>query len=247
MRSSGVDAKLRRIEFIVGGQRVPVPILSGNSIRGLLRRAAATTLLELMEVPRESLPVATFDLLFAGGALEKGSGNDARVGEIRDLKRHVPVIGLFGGSAVNTIIAGMLEVDMAVPVVAEMEPWTGVASEVSVWDIVQEIPYTRRDDRDDREETSRTQMRYTVEAISPGTLMQHGARLRTSDPILVGCFWDAVERVARERGMGGKSAVGHGRFSWTWTAPDGAVDAYRDHVREHRDEAWAALGLDRVS
>lgn len=247
-RSTGVDAKLRRIEFVIAGVRVAVPILSGNSIRGLIRRAAAQAFLEGIGAPRESLSVEVFDLLFTGGALEKGgsSGLEARVSDIRNLRRVVTPVALLGGSAVSTILHGQVDIHMAVPIVRELTPWTGVESDVSVWDITQEISYTRRDDRDDRDEKSRTQMRMTVEAISPGVKLQHGAVLRTTDPVITGCFWDAVTRVAKTRAMGGKGAVGHGSFTWTWEAPEGAVDAYRAHLEAVKDEAWSFLGLDQI-
>lgn len=249
-RSTGVDAKLRRIEYLIGGDRIAVPVLSGNSIRGLIRRAAAQSFLEGIGAPRESLGVEAFDLLFTGGALEKGgsTGLDTRVSDIKALRRAIPPVGLLGGSAVSTILAGVVDIHMAIPIVKELEPWTGVTSDVSVWDITQEVAYTRRDDRDDREEKSRTQMRVTVEAISPGTRLQHGAVLRTTDPVLTGCFWDAVHRVTETRAMGGKGAVGHGLFTWTWQAPDdGCIDAYREHLTKIRDEAWSVLGLDQLA
>jgi hypothetical protein len=239
----GVDAKFRRVPFIgPGGARIEAPILSGNSIRGLLRRAAAKTVLEICDVPAESLSIETFDLVFAGGALDVGaSGHTVPLDKVRAAQRAFPPLALFGGSLGAHVLPGSIHVDMAIPIVKELEPWTGVHSDVSLWDVMHEIPYARRDERV-RDEKSRTQMRYTVECLAAGTMLAHGARLYTDDPALIGCFWDAVERVAAERSLGGRGAIGHGRFEWTWTAPEGIVDEYREQLIETREETSRFLG-----
>lgn len=243
--SLGTDAKLRRIRLIVEGGPIEVPVISGNSIRGLLRRAAARTVLEVCDVPRESLSVRMFDLVFSGGAIESGAraGISIPIDELRHARDSYPPLALLGGSVGTHVIPGCVDVDMAIPIVAELEPWTGIPSSVSLWDCVQEIPYTHRDDRSDREEKSRTQMRYSVECLVPGLMLRHGARLHTDDPLLQGCFWDAVARVARERAIGGRGAVGHGRFSWTWQPDASLVDAYREHLREIAPQVRDFLGV----
>ena len=69
----GVDAKLRRLDYLIDGDRVAVPVLSGNSIRGMIRRAAARTLIDLCGIEPRSLSVTAFDLLHSGGGIDKGS------------------------------------------------------------------------------------------------------------------------------------------------------------------------------
>ena len=243
----GVDAKFRRVPFIGrDGARIEAPILSGNSIRGLLRRAAAKTVLEICDVPAESLSIETFDLVFAGGALDAGAlVHTVPLDEVREAQRVFPPLALFGGSLGTHVLPGNVHVDMAIPIVRELEPWTGVPSDVSLWDVVHELPYARRDERV-RDEKSRTQMRYTVECLAAGTMLAHGARLYTDDPVLIGCFWDAVDRVASERSLGGRGAIGHGRFKWTWTAPEGIVDEYQERLSEMREETSRFLGTVQI-
>ena len=72
----------------------------------------------------------------------------------------------------------------------------------------------------------------------PGVLS--GLRLRTTDPILRGCLWRAVERVAEQR-MGGLGAKGHGRFTWTWQPDRAAIAAYADHIETCREGIRAIL------
>jgi hypothetical protein len=244
--SLGTDAKFRRLRFLVDGRPIDIPVISGNSIRGLLRRAAARTVLEVLGVTREALNVDAFDLLFAGGALEKGAGIAYPIDELRQARNALPPLATFGGSTHGHILAGQVDVDMAIPIARETELWTGIQADESLWDMMQEIPYAHRDDRDDREERSRTQMRYTVECLIPGVRLAHGATLRSDSIHVAGCFWDAVERVAAENRIGGKGATGHGRFEWTWRAPDGLVEAYREHLSGIADQAASFLGLDRL-
>lgn len=246
--SLGTDAKLRRLRWIIDGRPVEVPVVSGNSIRGLLRRASARTVIEECGIGPQQLSVAAFDLLHSGGALEpgKGAGIDHPVDSLRRVRALLPPLGLFGGSVGSHVLPGLVDVDMALPIVRELEPWTGESSEISLWDCVQEIPYSRHDDRSDRDEQSRVQMRYSVEALVAGLRLRHGARLHTDDDVTVGCFWDAVSRVARERSVGGRGAIGHGRFTWTWQPDEPRIAAYRQHLRDHAGEIVDFLGADRL-
>jgi hypothetical protein len=241
----GVDAKFRRVRYIIDGRPVDVPVLSGNSIRGLLRRAAARTTLELCEVAPESLGVRSFDLVFSGGAIDHGAkaGTAIPIDELRRARESFPPLHLFGGSVGAHVIPGCVDVDMATPITRELEPYTEIASDLSIWDCLQEVPYTHHDDRRDRDEKSRTQMRYSVECLAAGVQLAHGARLYTDDPILIGCFWDAVDRVARERPLGGRGAIGHGRFTWTWQPDRDLIDRYREHLVEIAPRVREFLGV----
>jgi CRISPR type IV-associated protein Csf2 len=106
-------------------------------------------------------------------------------------------------------------------------------------ELLEEIPYSRRDDLDEREEKG-AQMRYSVECLRPGVRLTHGLRLRTTDPILRGCLWCAVQRVSEQR-MGGLGAKGHGRFSWTWHPDAAAIETYVAHVETCREGIRAIL------
>lgn len=243
--SLGTDAKFRRLKFIgPDGRPFHVPVVSGNSIRGLLRRCAARTIIDVCGIEPRSLSVTAFDLLHSGGGIAAGSTSGVAfpVDELRQARATLPPLALFGGAVHGHILQGQVMVDMAVPICQETAPWTGEESGVSLWDLVQEIPYTHRDDRDDRDEKSNVQMRYSVECLVPGTRLRHGAHLTTDDEVAVGCWWDAVARLAGERRVGGMGAVGHGAFSWTWQAPDGAVDRYRGFLADNQDQIrmWLA-------
>src|SRR5690606_11524641 len=113
----------------------------------------------------------------------------------------------------------------------------------SVCDLLCEVSYTRRDDRSDDlgDDRSPVQMRYSYEALVPGTRLYHGLVVRTTDPLMLGCLADAVATCTQWRTLGGRAAIGHGRYTWTWeqTIADGfaeEAEAYRQHVRDHAGE-----------
>lgn len=239
-RTVGIDAKFRRIGMEIGGEIARVPVVSGNAIRGLLRRAAGRDLLARVEVERGTLAPAWIYLLSSGGTLSKGETRKVfDPAYVRDLRRMIPPLGLFGGSLQGAILPGSLDVDMALPIVAETAAFTGAAdATMRLADLLEEIPYSRRDDLEDREargeNTSAVQMRYSVECLRPGVRLAHGLVLRTTDAVLRGCLWRAVELVAQAR-MGGKGGTGHGRFAWTWEPAPEEIAAYAAHVETHRD------------
>lgn len=241
-RSVGIDAKFRRIGYEIDGEVRRVPVVSGNAIRGLLRRAASQDLLERVGVERGSLSPAWVYLLMSGGTLSAGETRKVfDPAYVRDVKRLIPPFGLFGGSMLGAILPGSVDVDMAVPITVETAAFVGANGDATMrlGELLEEIPYSRRDDLDEREEKG-AQMRYSVECLRPGVRLAHGLRLRTTDPILRGCLWRAVERVAEQR-MGGLGAKGHGRFTWTWQPDRAAIAAYADHIETCREGIRAIL------
>jgi hypothetical protein len=234
-RTVGIDSKFRRVGMVVSGGVEMVPVLSGNAIRGLLRRASGRDLLERVGVERGTLAPAWIYLLSSGGTLSKGETRKAfDPSYVRELRRLIPPLGLFGGSLQGGILPGSVDVDMALPIVSETEPYTGHAATMRLSELLEEIPYSRRDDLEEREasDESKVQMRYSVECLRAGVTLAHGLVLRTQDPVLRGCLWRSIERVSASR-MGGKGATGHGRFMWTWEPQQEAIDAYAKHVEEH--------------
>src|SRR3990167_9316390 len=80
--SHGVTAKLRREKFITpGGDVEEIPVISGNSLRGILRDRGMLHMLRTLGygVNEETgevhgLSLAAFYFLFSGGALTKVTG-----------------------------------------------------------------------------------------------------------------------------------------------------------------------------
>jgi hypothetical protein len=247
--------RFRREPYLMAdGEILDIPVYSGNAIRGMLRRACALRVCDTLGVEDRTLPTAGFYLLFCGGYLE-GSDHATRIEEAQHLRTVLPPVGLLGASHGPRVLHGLLDVWRGEPVCAELadrhadHPAYQDGPVPSVFDLLCEVAYTRRDDRaaDQGEQRSPTQMRYSFEALIPGTRLLHGAVLRTHDPVLTGCLADAIAVCTDWQTLGGRAAIGHGRFTWTWTELvdrwGGEIDAYRQHLTDHAGEIRAILGI----
>lgn len=247
-----VMQRFRREPFHLGGELRDIPVYSGNAIRGMLRRAAALRLCDLLGVQDRELPLPVFYLLFSGGYLE-GGDHSHRTEELERFRMLLPIIALLGGSWESRILHGLLDVDRGVPVCAELAGTPGhdysADGMPSVYDLLTEQSYTRKDDRPPQAEGNDhvQQMRYTFEALIPGTRLLHGFTLRTHDPVMRGCLADAILTCTEWQALGGRSAIGHGRFTWTAAAwaheTEAHVAAYREHVTDQQTDIRRLLGL----
>jgi len=235
----GTDAKFRRLKVLSGGRSEQVPVYSGNAYRGILRRLIARDFLNLLDI--EKIPDALYYCLFCGGSLQKGSTQDKLdIGGKRKLRAMVPFLSLFGTAYVNQVLPGKLNVGMAVPVARETAGLTCVASELSVWDLLEEVFYTRRDDLEDKAERGdddqATQMKYSVECLSPGTLLVHEFVIEDASEVEASCFGHLMKRFEAEPILGGRSAIGHGKVQLAYEPawPDPAP--YLAYVEERHKE-----------
>lgn len=130
------------------GTVVDVPIVSGNSLRGILRDHAANVMWQALGCPE--LPVQVFHLLWSGGSLAKaGSGHVLGARQLAEVRQLIPVVSVFGGSGAGKIIEGKLSVGKLVPICAEtahLMPPDLADTPRSVWDMLQVEEFTRRDD-----------------------------------------------------------------------------------------------------
>lgn len=155
--SHGINSKLRREKIVQpDGTVEEVPIISGNSIRGILRDRGMLQMLSLLgygvnqetgKVQGLSLPA--FYFLFSGGSLTKDGGKGIDVDEARKWRNLIPLIALFGGAMGNQIMPGKAKIGKAIPIcdeTAHIIPDRFIGNTNCVWDLCQEEAYTRRDD-----------------------------------------------------------------------------------------------------
>lgn len=161
-QSIGINAKLRREKFVQpDGTVEDVPVISGNGLRGLLRDRGMWHMCRSLGygVNEETgevrgMPLAAYYFLFSGGALTKNAGGSGiDIDRARELRRLIPLVGVFGGAMGNQIMPGKLKVDKMLPICAETkhllpEPWCD-ADAPSIWELLQEEMYTRKDDEKD--------------------------------------------------------------------------------------------------
>lgn len=157
----GVNAKLRREKIVQeDGSVEEVPIISGNSMRGILRDRGMLHMLRTLgygideEGGRvEGLSLEAFYFLFSGGALTKTSSRALDVDEARKWRDAIPLVALFGGAMGNQTFPGKCRIGKAIPICAEtmhILPERFINDGVkSIWDYCQEEAYTRKDDEKD--------------------------------------------------------------------------------------------------
>lgn len=237
----------RRMDILVDGKQVSVPVISGNALRGQLRRHAALSLCDLAEL--ESLKTPGYHLLFSGGSLTRGGEDHAhRIDAIKKLTALIPMIDLMGCSLPSEIIPGCLKVDIIWPICRETVNLTGVGSDIQCDQLVSTVMYTRRDGGEtiivEREAGDKSnQMIFEGEVIVAGTRLLGGLSISRATPIVAGCLWDAFEAWNREPRLGGMSARGHGlvRCDPEDDSLSQYASLYRKHVRENKAEIAACL------
>jgi len=227
---TGVESTLRRIDYIVDGERTDVPIIDGNSIRGYLRRLLLTDFFDQL---RYEIKTTKLFYLLSGGALEEVSAQESGTLNLqlrREIRANLPPISLLGGSMGNQAFAGKLVVAKALPICKELNDFLPVQSKLSYHEYLTETFATRHAERESPEtvmqnpkkEEPTIQMKVNLECFAPGTRFYHKFMLLDALPIEKSCFARMIELWKERPFVGGKSAVGYGelkieypKMSWT--------------------------------
>lgn len=242
-RVGGTLTEFRREKAVVDGRVEMLPAISGNSVRGQLRDLAAE--FSLQAAGLSSLKnLRSFSLLFQGGSLTKAdNASYIAVEEERRLRELLPAVSLLGGSVGNRILGGKLDCGEWVPLCREWRfriPPDYEVPDVSVYDLLDVLSFTRRDDSRSRhqqrfldpdalhtEELRKeaqalsgeaeeagvaSQMRYSYEVMVPGT--QFYVRFALHDPteVELGTFLGALALFATKGRIGGRASSGMGEF-----------------------------------
>lgn len=153
----GTEQVLRREKVALpDGDYAEVPIISGNSWRGQLRDCGMRAMLDELAraLGRDSITLSpqAFYLLFSGGSLTKDNGRGVDIGQARNLRALVPLLGVFGGAVGRQIMEGKLAVGKIIPVCVETqhllpdELTTHPHAAISVYERISMEHYTRMDD-----------------------------------------------------------------------------------------------------
>lgn len=240
--SVGTDAKFRRIKIQVGDAPQLVPVYSGNAYRGRLRRLAAMDYLERIGIDGtegNKISDRLYYTLSSGGALQKGSESKGiDVGMKREMREKIQFISLFGTAYVNQVLPGKVQVGIGFPIAVETQHITGEPAEddQSIWDLVEEIFYTRRDDLEDKETDDVQQMKYTIECVSTGTVLSHEFVLAHPTEIELSCFGAIMRKFDENASLGGKSGVGHGKVKLDYAPEWPDAKLYYDYVDANKGE-----------
>lgn len=148
-----IDLINREKHLLENGDIIELPTITGNGVRGPLRRSGAKAMLESLGSP--ILPVGVFHFLTSGGALTKEAGRGLDIDEERTLRTLVPHGSVFGGATGRRILRSKLKVGIWVPICQETchilpEYQRGYPhAQQSIFDMVQLLPRSRHDEAKD--------------------------------------------------------------------------------------------------
>lgn len=197
-----------------------LPVITANSIRGILRDCGAKHLLDTwgIKVDKE-----IFHVLFSGGNLSGIMKNDIEKAiKVREI---FPFVSVFGGGLGDIIMAGKMNMTFAYPICIESEEITKIGSSLSWHKLIEEIEFTRTDDgkndelskyiediESKKESKASTQMRYSVQYMAAGTELVQSIILTNTSDIEKGSLYNAIREWFKHPKMGGMANKGFGFF-----------------------------------
>ncbi|MBS4730637.1 hypothetical protein MSM1_20730 [Mycobacterium sp. SM1] len=240
------------------GELMQIPIVSGSSFRGVLRRIGEALTASVLDYENAALPIPAAHLLTNGGRLAK-SARPLTDEQERHLKDLLPQIAVFGGAASGRIMSGLLTVGKVIPEFAEvahilprpprfkLRPYIDGVAEESFSHHCDHRPTGLQPPHPDLDETTSPLGRFGVETLPAGTRLQTWVRLTNATEIQTAFVHDVLTTFADHGHLGGRIAAGHGRITATITAtplrghlPDKHTD-WAAELANRRDEAITAL------
>jgi hypothetical protein len=242
----------------VDGEMLQVPIVSGSSFRGVLRRIGEELTATVLDYEGAAMPIPAAHLLTNGGRLAKSASPFTDEDE-RHLKGLLPQIAVFGGAASGRIMSGLLSVGKVLPEVAELAhilprpaqstplPAVRTLAEESFSHLSDHRANTDQAPRTDISEKTSPLGRFGVETLPAGTRLQTWVRVTNATSHQAAFLRDVLDAFASHGHLGGRTAAGHGSITATLNAtvlrgqlPDDTVD-WQSELKTHRDAAIAAL------
>jgi len=217
-----------------------LPYISGNSIRGMLRRTVMYDFCRQTGI--EKLDKDIYHQLFTGGNISGGDGHE----DIAQKERFIelcPMIGLFGSAIGNMTIQGSLRVGMAAP--ACWERGTGEQPYRTFLD----VQFGTRHDTAKLEknievhgEGGKNQMKYEYEVFSPGTPFIHKFGLTSDDPLMVSTFYRMLKLFKVNNYLCAKASVGNGEVDLSGIqVPADGDKLYLDYLEKNRERIQEAF------
>jgi len=257
---TGSVVLLNRLKFLVNGKPTDVPIVSGNQVRGRLRRLLSRDFLELAGYQldlSQRKHQKLYHTLFAGGVLTAVEEEESGVIDLNlksRIVKYILPVRLFGASYANQMVEGRVLIGHLLPVCRELREFIGVDSDVSFYQLITRMFQTRRDElrvpvkkkeSGGEEEEEAVQMIVEYECFAPGTRFHHEIILETtrdSEELDLSTLYRAVELWKQKPFIGGKSSIGFGklRIEYEWPKQTGS-SAYIEFVEKSKSEIASVL------
>lgn len=244
---TGSEVLFRRMKLYHRGRLVDVPFISGNALRGVIRRLVFKDLLDRLGYTIGSLRL--YHALFSGGVLETVDESTPAIDiELRRrIRSLLPPLSLLGTAIGNQVIEGKLKVMHLLPVCKETieyhEDWVITRfpdnAARSCYEYLDWVFHTRRaEEKRQSKEEQAVQMLYRFEVLVPGTMLY--TRIVCSDctDLELSALAHMLELFKAHGQIGGKPATGYGRFKIAEARGlDGLKpDAYLKHVEDNAKE-----------
>jgi len=217
---TGSTPTLRTIFIQTDDGAIPIPYISGNTIRGRLRRLLLHDLLELVEY--EITNIRLYHSVFSGGVLES---TEETYGYLdlalrKRIQSLLPPLSLFGCAIGNQLIQGKLIVEHMFPICSEYRPYLppkfqdDPQAQVPVRELTDQSFITRRDELrvERKEDEQAVQMKVDYECFTPGTKFFHRFILQMPTEIEISCLGRMLELWEMLPYIGGRSSSGDGKI-----------------------------------
>ena len=238
----GTMQAARTMKFKYKDEFIDIPVYSGNAFRGELRRIAMKDYLDNIDITEEGISAKLYYMLFTGGALTSGSRYN-EIGKKRELRRLCPPLSLFGTALGDQIPEGKMKMPIFMPICQETVDYTGIESNLSFYDMLQEIFYTRRDDlkskdfniTDETKHDNAVQMKYEAQCLSAGTELVGNVVIENDNEIEKACLKSILKKFEEIPYIGGKSATGHGEVAIKYDI-DVNENIYYTYLEENKED-----------
>jgi len=241
---TGVETTMRRMKYIVDGEIVEVPYISGNAIRGMLRRMVMKDLIE--RIGYEIKTPRLYHIVYSGGVLED-VGKESGMFNLeirRKIRSLIPPISLLGTSFGNQVISGKLVVGNMLPYCRELNDFLPEKSNISFYELIDWTFNTRRDElREERaEDENAVQMKYNIEVFVPGTAFYQKNSILDGNEVEEACFSYMLQLWKQHPYIGGKSAIGFGEVDINIKKGElPPPDTYLKHIEENKEKILEVL------
>ncbi len=235
-------SQFKREKTLFRGKIVEIPVISGNALRGIMRRRGSYWLMEMLGIRKDELDEDVQHALFSGGMLKKGAGGGTiDMNFIKKLRTMLPLMSIFGTTIGQQMIGGKLDVGQLIPISCQTAIRTGIESNISIHSLLDEVAYTRRDDMEDKtkgndKEAQKQQMRYQTEVLAAGTQFYHYFTLKDCNEIERGAFMSTLYQFMQYPKIGGMGGRGFGMIKMDYTIDGTAVKKYETWVSENVEQ-----------
>lgn len=213
-----------------------VPFISGNSIRGLLRRLVMKDFCDLVGITKINKDM--YHQLFTGGNITDSTGFE----DIEKRENYVnmcPMIGLLGSAIGNMTIQGEMKVGGA-----RLKCKENGTGEKSYWELIDLTFGTRLDSSktekgievDGATGEEKNQMKYEYEVFVRGSKFDSVFALITENNLLTSAFWRAMKVYKQYGYLVGNSARDSGLVDIDIEVPENADGLYLDYLKENESQ-----------